>query len=94
MLSCPICKKPDDVCHPAFIPCGERGNNFLMNILYSSKQIEDNETIAEYTFDEQAWSLIRHWQNDKEIEFSNNGEDHIIAIFRKIQDYAFAFLFK
>ena len=70
---------------------GEEWNNFLMNILYSSKQIEDNETIAEYTFDEQAWSLIRHWQNDKEIEFSNNGEDHIIAIFRKIQDYALRF---
>ncbi len=61
-------------------------SNFLMSILESSKPFDETGTPSEYTFDPLAWTVIRNWQNTHE-ELANEGEQHKVAIFRKIQDY-------
>jgi hypothetical protein len=69
----------------------ELWKSFLLNTYYSSKQIEDEETVVEYSFDDQAYSMMIGWHNAKEIEYNESGEDYLVAIFRKMQDYAMRF---
>ncbi len=64
---------------------------FINSLLESSKSFDENGTPVEYTFDPTAWTIIRNWQNIKEEELAENGEEYQIAIFRKIQDYALRF---
>ncbi len=64
---------------------------FMNSLLESSKPYDEDGTPTEYTFDPTAWTIIRNWQNLKEEELAENGEEYQIAIFRKIQDYALRF---
>ena len=69
----------------------EQWSNFLLNMYYSALQLEEEEGCLEYKFDEQAHSMITVWHNVKEVEYNEAGEDHRVAIFRKMQDYAMRF---
>ncbi len=69
----------------------EGWDNFIMNMLQSSCLIEQDNGHAEYSLDENAWMLIRNWQNEREEELITEDNDDITAIFRKIQDYVLRF---
>ena len=64
---------------------------FLMSLLETSKAYDETRRPEEYTFNPLAWDIIRTWQNLKEDELAETGEEYQIAIFRKIQDYALRF---
>ena len=64
--------------------------NFILKILSICGYYEPKPTL-ELHFSGEAWSFIKDWQNNKEIELINNGSDAAIAIFRKIQEYALRF---
>ena len=60
-------------------------------LLETSKAYDETRIPEEYTFNPLAWDIIRTWQNLKEDEMAETGEEYQIAIFRKIQDYALWF---
>lgn len=64
--------------------------NFIMKVLSNCGYFEQKPTI-ELHFSGEAWSFIKDWQNNKEIDLVENGSDSAIAIFRKIQEYALRF---
>lgn len=57
---------------------------FLMSLLETSKAYDETRRPEEYTFNPLAWDIIRTWQNLKEDELAEAGEEYQIAIFRKI----------
>ena len=62
-----------------------------MSLLETFKAYDETQRPEEYTFNPLAWDIIRTWQNLKEDELAETGEEYQIAIFRKIQDYALRF---
>ena len=71
--------------------CEEEWKQFLTKMLDVSGYNSDDETLKVYSFNEDAWEVVRQWQNDTEIENSERGSLSDIAIFRKTQDYCLRF---
>ena len=83
----PVLWKDDD------LPSTVAGDweDFLLRVYYSSMEIEGTVGVREYTFNEDAWLVMRTWQNSKEEDLAEKADDLEISIFRKIQDYALRF---
>ena len=71
--------------------CEEEWKQFLTKMLDVSGYNSDDETPKVYSFNEDAWEVVRQGQNDTEIENSEHGSLSDIAIFRKTQDYCLRF---
>ena len=51
--------------------CEEEWKQFLTKMLDASGYNSDDETLKVYSFHEDAWEVVRQWQNDTEIENSD-----------------------